>query len=298
VAGWVRQASNSQAISGAQVCVLSSSQCATTNAQGNYSIPNVAAGNQTVRATASGYTAVQQGVAVTAGATATANFSLAAAPTWTNITTETFESGFPGAGWEVDDYYSGAGQYYWGKRTCRPRNGSYSGWAVGAGANGAGLSCGSNYPNYAFSWLVYGPFSLAGVSDAELLYDAWVNTEEDFDVLFAGASLDGNDFFGVSVSGNSSGWTSENFDLTNVPTLGNLAGQSQVWIAFVFDTDLSVTYAEGAYVDNVVLRKMMGSLAEPPAQALTCDRSQAGALVRDTCTSFTVGLKPEAKPKD
>lgn len=76
VAGWVRQASNSQPIPGAQVCVLSSSQCATTNAQGNYSIPNVAAGNQTVRASASGFTAVQQAVTVIAGATATANFSL------------------------------------------------------------------------------------------------------------------------------------------------------------------------------------------------------------------------------
>jgi hypothetical protein len=77
VAGWVRRASNSQPISGAQVCVLSSNQCATTNAQGTYSIPNVAAGNQTVRATASGYTAVQQAVTVNAGGTATANFSLA-----------------------------------------------------------------------------------------------------------------------------------------------------------------------------------------------------------------------------
>ncbi len=86
VAGWVRQASNSQAISGAQVCVLASSQCATTNAQGNYSIPNVAAGSQTVRATAAGYTTVQQGVTVTAGATATANFSLAASSVPRTIT--------------------------------------------------------------------------------------------------------------------------------------------------------------------------------------------------------------------
>jgi hypothetical protein len=86
VAGWVRQASNSQPIPGAQVCVLSSSQCATTNAQGNYSIPNVAAGNQTVRASASGYTAVQQAVTVNVGATATANFSLAASNTPRTIT--------------------------------------------------------------------------------------------------------------------------------------------------------------------------------------------------------------------
>jgi hypothetical protein len=86
VAGWVRQASNSQAIPGAQVCVLSTSQCATTNAQGNYSIPNVPAGNQTVRATAAGYTTLQQAATVPAGGTATANFSLVASSVPRTIT--------------------------------------------------------------------------------------------------------------------------------------------------------------------------------------------------------------------
>jgi hypothetical protein len=86
VAGWVRQASNSQAIPGAQVCVLSTSQCATTNAQGTYSIANVPAGNQTVRATAAGYTTLQQAVTVPAGGTATANFSLVASSTPRTIT--------------------------------------------------------------------------------------------------------------------------------------------------------------------------------------------------------------------
>ena len=86
VSGRVTRASNSQAISGAQVCVLSSNQCATTNAQGNYSITNVAAGSQTVRATASGFTAAQQNVTVPAGGTVTANFSLVASATTVTIT--------------------------------------------------------------------------------------------------------------------------------------------------------------------------------------------------------------------
>ena len=86
VSGRVTRASNNQAISGAQVCVLSSNQCATTNAQGNYSITNVAAGSQTVRATASGFAAAQQNVTVPAGGTVTANFSLVATPTTVTIT--------------------------------------------------------------------------------------------------------------------------------------------------------------------------------------------------------------------
>ncbi len=273
VAGWVRQASNSQAIPGAQVCVLSSSQCATTNAQGAYSIANVAAGNQTVRAAAAGYTTLQQAVTVPAGGTATANFSLVATSTWTNITTENFESAFPQAGWAVEDDYAGSGEYYWGKRTCRPRSGSYSGWGVGAGANGSGLSCGSNYPNFALSWLIYGPFSLTGASDAELLFDYWLKSELNFDKLFVGASI--------------------NFDLTAVPTIGNMVGRSSVWIAFVFSSDLSVTYPEGAYVDNIVLRKRTGSLDEltTPA-ALSCETVRQGDYAQDPCAALTVGEPP------
>ncbi len=76
VTGRVVNAVNSQAISGAQVCVLSSNQCTTTNAQGNYTIANVAAGSQTVRASASGFTTLQQSVTVPAGGTVTLNFAL------------------------------------------------------------------------------------------------------------------------------------------------------------------------------------------------------------------------------
>ena len=46
-----------------------------------------------------------------------------------------------------------------------------------------------------------------------------------------------------------------NFDLTNVYTLGNLLGQPQVWIAVRFFSDYSVTYPEGAYVDDIGVRK-------------------------------------------
>lgn len=293
VTGWVRQASNSQAIAGAQVCVLSSNQCATTNAQGIYSIGNVAAGNQTVRATASGYNSLQQPVVVPTGGSVTSNFSLTPVATWTNITTENFESTFPRAGWTVNDYASGYGVYYWGKRTCRPASGSYSGWAVGAGANGSGLSCGANYPNNAFSWLIYGPFSLVGATDAELLFDYWTNSELNFDELFVGASIDGNQFYGPSASGNSGGWDSYTFDLTNVGTLGNLLGRSSVWIAFVFDTDASVTYPEGVYVDNIVLRKMTSTAAEPRVQDSACTKVQQGDAVVDPCASRTIGVQPQ-----
>ena len=68
----------------------------------------------------------------------------AAPPGWTTIVDTSFEGGFPGS-WSVFDGLSGYGEYYWAKRGCRAYAGSYSGWAIGGGANGAALSCGSYY---------------------------------------------------------------------------------------------------------------------------------------------------------
>ena len=41
-------------------------------------------------------------------------------------------------------------------------------------------------------------------------------------------------------------------DLSDWGSAGNLLGQSQVWIAFIYQSDESNTY-EGAYVDQVSL---------------------------------------------
>jgi hypothetical protein len=66
-------------------------------------------------------------------------------------------------------------------------------------------------------------------------------------------------FNGLSTSGNSGGWVSERLDLANVPTLGNLLGRHQVWIAFIFESNDIATYPEGVYVDNMVLRKCLAA---------------------------------------
>ncbi len=182
---------------------------------------------------------------------------------WTAIMTENFEGTFPGTTWSVFDNAGGYGEYYWGKRNCRAHAGSYSGWSVGAGADGSSLICGYNYPDNAKSWMIYGPFDLSYASDAEWLFSYWNFSESDYDYLFWGASIDSSHFYGVSTSGNSGGWNDVNFDLTDVYYLGNLTGQPQVWIAFVFSSDASVTQAEGAYVDDILLQKVTGQPITP-----------------------------------
>ncbi|MFC2029381.1 hypothetical protein ACFLWA_01475, partial [Chloroflexota bacterium] len=173
---------------------------------------------------------------------------------WTTIMAEDFEGVFPGP-WLLGDNIPGEGEYFWGKRSCRPGAGSYSGWAFGGGADGTALNCGSNYPNNAQSWMIYGPFSLAGATAAELAFHSWRNLENDYDWLFWGASTDGSDFSGYYASGGSGSGFETVFDLSNASTLGDLRGRSNVWIALAVGTDGSVNYPEGVYVENIVLRK-------------------------------------------
>jgi hypothetical protein len=172
---------------------------------------------------------------------------------WVDIMTEDFEGDFPGD-WELVDYGDNPGDYLWGKRNCLPYEGEYSGWAVGGG-DGIGLPCGSDYPLDVYTWMVYGPFSLATAQEAELNFMYWLNTELTYDVFFWGASIDGTSFNGFVDDGYSGGWVAGSLDLTDVYNLGDLTGQDQVWIGFVFASDYIFTEPYGVLVDNIVLRQ-------------------------------------------
>jgi uncharacterized protein YegL len=178
-----------------------------------------------------------------------------AIPGWTTIVSTDFEGAFPSPWTVYDKNGTTYGEYYWAKSSCKAYAGSYSGWGVGGGANGASLTCGSNYPDAAASWMVYGPFSLVGATAGELRYKLWLNSESDKDVVCRMASVNGTDFYGNCDSGNTNGWTDKVLDLTIVPILGNLIGRYTVWVALIFEGNGSTNYPEGGYVDNVVLRK-------------------------------------------
>ena len=172
---------------------------------------------------------------------------------WVNIVMENFEGDFPNV-WKLKDD-SGSGEYLWAKSNCRVYSGNYSGWAIGGGANGSSLGCGSEYPYDADSWMLFGPFSLSDATDAELRFKFWLNSEREYDKFCWLASLDNDGYGGICSSGYSNGWVDEAIDLKNIPYLGNLIGQSQIWIAFYFFSDDLLNYSEGAYIDDIVLRK-------------------------------------------
>ena len=175
---------------------------------------------------------------------------------WQTIASQDFEGAFPGE-WSVfDNNGATGGEYYWDDRTCQSYAGSYSGWGVGGGAQGAALACGSDYPHDAYSWLYYGPFDLEDVIAGELVFKLWLYTELDNDYVSYVASVDGVHFNGgYRISGNTQGWDEVTLNLAEVPNMGNLLGESQVWVAIIFSSNSSVNYAEGGYVDDVVIRK-------------------------------------------
>jgi hypothetical protein len=71
-------------------------------------------------------------------------------------------------------------------------------------------------------------------------------------------------------------------DLTAVPTLGDLTGQNQVWVALVFESDFSNTHAEGAYVDNILLRKCTSSCRTGRARSQVSTEGRLLHLANET----------------
>ena len=173
---------------------------------------------------------------------------------WQTIMSDGFEGEFPGI-WSIYANYVDA---YWDDTSTISHSGSWSAFCAGAGSEG--VAPGGNYPNNMETWMVYGPFSLADATDAELNYYFWLDSESGYDYFGYMASIDEVNFYGTDWSGYSEGWVADTFDLTAVPTLGDLCGQPNVWIAFIFESDVSnpVDYY-GAFVDDVVLQKYVPS---------------------------------------
>lgn len=179
-------------------------------------------------------------------------------PSWDVILEDGFEGPWPGP-WKLE-YNPGTNPYLWAKRDCRPYRGGYSAWVAG-GNSGSLLSCGANYPDDLLTYMMYGPFSLADAAAADLTFRLWLNSMSEQDQMFWGAALNGEDFWGFFLSGNSNGWKDFSLDLRYVPSLGNLTGKPQVWIVLAFVSDPSGSLPEGAYVDDVLLRKT-GSIVQ------------------------------------
>ena len=174
----------------------------------------------------------------------------AATAGWTTILFEGGEGSFPATnGWAVFDDNPSSGLDYWDDLRCRSFNGSWSIWCADIGDQ---TNC-ANYDNDQDSWMIFGPFSLADASDARAEFYLWSETERPdipFDYVFWGASTNGTNFHGFQLTANVS-WSQRVFDFKNVPILGDLTGEAEVYFAFYFHSDSSVNGFEGTYVDDI-----------------------------------------------
>jgi len=172
---------------------------------------------------------------------------------------EGFEGAFPGS-WNVfDNDGSTNGEVYWDDTNYRSYSGGWSGGCADGGTNAS--PPGSDYSNNMQSWMVWGPFSLSDATGGAFSFRFWNASELNYDYFKYLVSTNGTNFYGYQVSGNSGGWLSRSIDFTNVPTLGDVTGDSSVWIAFLFTSDSSVT-DEGAYVDEVRVEKTVSEPAD------------------------------------
>ena len=172
----------------------------------------------------------------------------------TTVFGETFEGSFPGTSWTL------YGSPTWNDVDYDKHGGSRSGWCAGSS-----LSPATGYTDNMDAWMVYGPFSLVDATGASMSFWYKNLSESGSDYFLWLASVDGVNFAGYQISGDQNNWVSQVFDLTNVPTLGDLRGRPQVWVAFAFESNSAVsgpTY-KGAYVDDVVVAK------DAPAPDLT-----------------------------
>lgn len=208
--------------------------------------------------------------------------------------TETFEGAWPAPGWRLEDLSpDDGGNYLWGKRTCHPHSGQYGGWSTGGGAQGGALSCSASYPNYTFTWAIYGPFDLSNAASASLTYYYWGRTEGPsggrcaYDVFFAGSSIDNDNFAGTSYCGNWTGGTEGNDYYKGQIDLATRLGQSQVWVAFLLRSDVDTTF-NGITVDDVALDvtpKGAQGTATPTATATSTPTATRTATATSTPTA-------------
>ncbi len=186
-----------------------------------------------------------------------------AGPAWETIVEEGFETPQPPnslwSSWSWD------GSYSWARRNCRPYGGDYSAWAVGGGSSGATLPCASNYPNNVDSWIGYGPFSLEDATAATLNFQLWMNVggvQWDYnDYLAIWTSTDGETYDkGKWLTYQPTDWAPVTFHLDNDTTGINMLGKPQVWVALNFVSNGTANFPEGAYVDDVTVRKCVGGI--------------------------------------
>ena len=178
---------------------------------------------------------------------------------WQVIMSDGFEQAFPGTSWNRSSL--GSATAYWDTTSYKARTGLRSLYCARSGSSGRDPYSWTTYPNNVYTLVRYGPFSLSDATDAILQFSHWTITESYFDYFYVLVGRDTINFAGVGYTGDwtkgpgveANGWQTDYFNLT-ATGLGDMRGSSQVWIGFLFWSDVSYGY-RGTFLDDVELRK-------------------------------------------
>ncbi|MEA3462650.1 MAG: CARDB domain-containing protein, partial [Bacteroidota bacterium] len=208
---------------------------------------------------------------------------------WEVITYETFEGSFPAVGWDCYPA-SGFADAYWDDNSYRSNTGSWSMFCAGMGT--AAVTPPATYPVDMNTWAIYGPFDLSDATGAELDFMLWLDSESGYDYFKYMVSIDAVNFYGFQISGNTDGWSNQNMDLNNVPTIGDVTGGSSVYVALIFESDYSVNF-EGAFVDDLLIQKYVEDSGEPDLAPLSMTLSESqwniGSTIYSDITEENIG---------
>jgi len=165
---------------------------------------------------------------------------------WTQLVYEDFEGVFPGA-WIIEDFGNDGYERSWGDTNYYSQFGYWSAWPAAGGADGLDPWY-DWYSDNLDSWMEYGPFDFSNMADVRVDFGLWYDTEENYDYIRFCASTDFVNYSCASWSGDSGGWTDQAYLLTDY------AGYPQVWLAWVFQSDASISAGyEGPFVDEIYI---------------------------------------------
>lgn len=186
-----------------------------------------------------------------------------------------FEDVFPRLPWRVSRP-PGSAEVNWGRTTYRATEGRSSIYCAGMGPAAPGE--GGPAPANTASWAIVGPYDLSETAAGTLTFNLWLRTEQYQDVFMWLVSTDGETFNGSARSTDTNGWRTITADLANWGAAGNVIGEAEVWIAFVYQSDYN-NFFEGAYLDEVSLTVDLGTPGDEGATYTTDADFAEGAMV-------------------
>jgi len=166
---------------------------------------------------------------------------------------------------------AGASATAWGIVSCKKKDGNGAAWCA-AGGSAPQPVCTQYAPDQG-TFMIAGPFSLVDATEGSWDFDLWAdiddggNPNEPPDVVYWMWSLDGRSYYGSGASGTTSDWEHVSLAMSDMKMENGtpILGQPKVWFAFLFLSD-PTTQKEGAYVDNVAIKKVIGQPGPPPAR--------------------------------